>query len=357
MKTKKTIVAICLLISFSVAAQTKVTKKIATKSNDFGVTYSLPKTSLIIDAEVIKSTFKSGIYYKYAEKYLGVKDVITEDRVAYELGKVNVINKGIPDTDRTYIVTFKPGTVAPYVYLTEDGLLCTINADYTPAKSALDTVKRAAAQKEKAVDPSVFSEELLMAGSVARQAEVAAKQIYRIRESRMNILTGEADNLPPDGEAMKLVIQQLEDQEKGLTNLFTGTVTKEVTHYDVTLIPAEDLDKEVIFRFSELLGILSSDDLGGNPVYLNLKATERAPQLEPKEAEKKEKSMKGIIYNVPGKATLEITYNRKTVYKGETPIVQFGSQENLAPSIMEDKKVPVKAFFYPETGAIKQIIQ
>ena len=53
-----------------------------------------------------------------------------------------------------------------------------------------------------------------MAGSTAKQAEVAAKQIYRIRESRLNILTGEADNLPPDGEAMKLVIQQLEEARK-----------------------------------------------------------------------------------------------------------------------------------------------
>lgn len=63
-------------------------------------------------------------------------------------------------------------------------------------------------------DASVFSEELLMAGSTAKQAEVAAKQIYRIRESRLNILTGEADNLPPDGEAMKLVIQQLRSKKK-----------------------------------------------------------------------------------------------------------------------------------------------
>ena len=64
-----------------------------------------------------------------------------------------------------------------------------------------------------------MSEELLMAGSTAKQAEVAAKQIYRIRESRMNILTGDADNLPPDGEAMKLVIQQLEEQEKSANQL------------------------------------------------------------------------------------------------------------------------------------------
>ncbi|WP_080905335.1 DUF4831 family protein [Parabacteroides sp. Marseille-P3160] len=359
MNTKNKILTVgLLLLSLSAVAQTKVTKKIAAKSNDYGVTYLLPKTSLIIDVEVIKKTYKSGIYYQYAEKYLGVKDVITEDKVTYELGKISLINKGIPNPENTYLVTFKPGTVAPYAYLTEDGLLCTINAEYTPpAESALEAVKKAGLPKEKAVDPSVFTEELLMAGSTARQAEVAAKQVYRIRESRMDILTGESDNLPPDGEAMKLVIQQLEEQERGLTNLFTGTITKEVSHYDVTVIPTGDLEKEVLFRFSELLGILDADDLGGAPVYINLKTTERAPQLDPKEAEKKEKSMKGVIYNVPGKAEAEIVYNNKPLYKGETLIVQFGSQESLAPVILEDKKMPVKVFFYPETGAIKQIIQ
>ena len=131
-----------------------------------------------------------------------------------------------------------------------------------------------------------------MAGSTAKQAEVAAKQIYRIRESRMNILTGDADNLPPDGEAMKLVIQQLEEQEKALTNLFTGIQAKEVSDYEVTIVPFDNLDKEVLFRFSPQLGIVDADDLGGAPVYMNLKAIDRAPVLDPKEAEKKEKSLK-----------------------------------------------------------------
>lgn len=204
----------CLLFSLPLMAQTKVVKKNAVKANNFGITYSLPKTQLIVDSEVTKVTCKAGPYYKYAEKYLGVKDAITEDKVYYELGKVSLVNKGIPDPDNTYIVEFKSGTVAPYAYLTEEGLLCSINAEYTPEESELETIKKSGQAPVKVTDASVFSEELLMAGSTARQAEVAAKQIYRIRESRLNILTGDADNLPPDGEAMKLVIQQLEEQEK-----------------------------------------------------------------------------------------------------------------------------------------------
>ena len=79
--------------------------------------------------------------------------------------------------------------------------------------------------------------------------------------------------------------------------------------------------------------------------------------IEPKEAEKKLKNMKGIIYNLPGKATIEIKMNNKTLYQGEHQVTQFGSQESLAPSMFEDKKAPVKVYFYPQTGAIKQIIQ
>ena len=106
-----------------------------------------------------------------------------------------------------------------------------------------------------------------------------------------------------------------------------------------------------------IMGIVNADDLGGDPVYMNLKATDRAPALDAKEAEKKEKSMKGIIYNIPGKANIEIIMNRKTLYKGEAQITQFGTREGLAPVMFEDKKAPVKVYFYPETGAIKQIIQ
>lgn len=155
----------------------------------------------------------------------------------------------------------------------------------------------------------------------------------------MNILTGDADNLPPDGEAMKLVIQQLEEQEKALTNLFTGIRAKEVSDYEVTIVPFDNLDKEVLFRFSPQLGIVDADDLGGAPVYMNLKAIDRAPVLDPKEAEKKEKSLKGIIYNVPGKASIEISMNKKHFIKAKHKLPSSVHGKDLPPSCLKIKKL------------------
>ena len=342
-----------LLSVFTMTAQTIVEKVVPTKATGDGIIYSLPKTSFIVNVEVTKVTLKAGPYFRYAELYLGLKDVITEDAVYYELGKITMVNKGFPDPDKTYKIEFRQKTVAPFAYLSRDGLLCAINTEYVP--EFVDEEKRVAHKDLTTFSTSAYSEELLIAGSVVRQAEVAARRIYRLRESRTDIITGEADNLPPDGEAMKLVISELEKQEKDLVYLFSGTESRETTYYDVTIIPEDELNREVLFRFSTKLGILDGDDLGGEPVYMNLTAIERARQLESKEAEKKAKTMKGVVYNVPGKGRVEIIHNNKSLLRKEIPVVQFGFQDVLAPVLLEDKKQPVKVTFYPETGSIKQL--
>ena len=57
---KNLIIIASLLLSLPIMAQTKVVKKNAVKANNFGITYSLPKTSLVVDAEVTKVTCKAG---------------------------------------------------------------------------------------------------------------------------------------------------------------------------------------------------------------------------------------------------------------------------------------------------------
>ena len=105
-------------------------------------------------------------------------------------------------------------------------------------------------------------------------AEVAAKQLYRIRESRLNLVTGEVDELPADGESFKLIIQQLDEQEAALTALFMGTTQTEtiVKHFDY--IPVEEVTNDIVFRISDLYGIVKPENLSGAPVYLSLKITE-----------------------------------------------------------------------------------
>lgn len=348
-----------LLVWNQAFAQSTVTMS-AVKGNNFGVAYSLPKTALEVSVTYTKTTRKAGEFYQYAERYLSITNPITADAVTYSVNSIEASAKGIIDKDKSYLVEFKPNSTAPFVSLTKDGLICAINQEYVfPAEASTPT---AIAEKQASVDPRSFlSEEILRAGSTAKQAELIAKQIYRLRESRNNILTGDADNMPPDGNAYKIVMTQLEEQEKALTEMFAGKETTETASKSFTVIPDEkDIKEKIIFRFSSKLGIVDVNDLSGAPVYLSLKNKEpREKQiLTPKEEKEMEKKFSaGIIYNIPNKASLTVTYNGKNVVQKELDIAQYGIQDVLVPKMFDNNKQPIKVIFYPELGAIKQIIQ
>ncbi|MCC8146348.1 MAG: DUF4831 family protein [Bacteroidales bacterium] len=341
-------------------AQTKVIKVNAAKSNDYGIQYSLPKTNLNINIEYSEIIQKAGPYARYASRYLGIeeKDVIMEDRTFYTLEDVSVSESGVPNTDHTYLVSFKSKTTAPFVCLTEDGLICTINSEYSPDSEKTNSAnKRSLDTDLPEINPqSIFTEEYLRAGSVSKMAEVAAKNIYKIRESRQDLLTGEIDNVPKDGEAMKIILANLDEQEKLWTELFTGS-KETIKHTEqITIEPSTEINKEILFRFSQYLGVVDPEDLSGSPVYMNLidLHTVEIPEVDPK---RKSKEPESIVYNVPGKAEIEIYNGTKKIYSSEVNVTQFGTTQILGTSIFEDKKAPVKILFYPETGGIKQIIQ
>lgn len=342
----------------SLNAQTKVTKISAAKSNDYGIEYFLPKTILKIDVEYSKITQKAGQYARYAEKYLGIKeaDAILEDNEHYILDNMKVEPVGIPDRDAGYIVELKPKTTAPFVYLTEEGLICTINAEYTPETKVTEKSTIQNQQTQVNIDPhSIFTEEYLRAGSVSKMAEVLAKQIFKIRESRNDILTGAADNAPRDGEGIRILLANLEAQEKALVELFTGTSSVEKKQAQFELEPLSDINREILFRFSKFGGVVDSDDLSGSPVYINVRAIDVPEEIAADPKKKKEE--KGIFYNVPGKAQVEIYFGVNLLYNKDIQICQFGKKQLLATSLFEDKKTPVQVLFYPNTGAVKQIIQ
>lgn len=338
-----------------------IVKMSAVKANNYGVAYSLPKTSVIVTADYTKTTRTAGEFYQYAEMYLSISKPIAENSVSYTLDRIEAVTKGIVDKDKSYLVEFKANSTAPFVTLTKDGLICAINADYTFPKEETASSKEQPVV-EQLLDPKTFlSEEILRAGSTAKQAELIAKQIYRLRESRTNILTGEADNMPPDGEAYKLVMNQLDAQEKALTAMFAGREVTETGSKLFTIIPDnKDIDNRIIFRFSSKLGVVDTNDLAGAPVYFSLKNRNPQPDQVLTEREQRDldkKFAKGIIYNVPNKADLTVSFNGKNYVQKECDVVQYGTQDVLAPQMFENNKQPIKVIFHPDLGATKQIIQ
>ncbi len=339
-----------LFLATAAHAQTEVVAGVM-QGKDYGVTYQLPKTQIEIVVKVNKVAYAPGEFSKYADRYLHLSSVSIEPQEYWELASVQAASVGVPDSEATYFVKLKDKTVAPLMELTPDGIIKSINMAHIPVSSPAP-VTPAAAQPHKKVDPRDFlTEEILTASSSAKMAELVAKEIYNIRESKNALLRGQADNMPKDGAQLKLMLDNLNIQEASMTEMFSGTTDKTEKVYTIRLTPITDVDGQIVFRFSKKLGVVGNNDLAGDPIYLTLKdlKTVLIPTIEDKK-----KKVDGVAYNVPGRASVVMKAGNKNVFEGELLITQFGIREFLAPELF-NKNSTIKVSFNPNTGGLIKV--
>lgn len=351
MKRKLFIPLVCCALPLLSVAQDMV-KLVPDKFNEYALNYYLPYTVADIEFVATKTVCKAGPYYKYAKKYLGVTDIVTEDSETWAIERVCMVPRGIADTENRYQLTFKSGQT-PYIYVNPDGLIYSINAE--PEIADLSCPPEAPDEPDSIDVSKVFSEELLMSGSIAKMAEVAAKQIYRIRESRLDLLTGDVDKMPADGDSFKLIIAQLDAQEAALTALFLGTKSVERVVKRVEYCPEDDVESEILFRFSDFLGFVDADDLSGAPVSISVTVTEKGEYPVDNKGNIVELPKKALAYTIPGKAVIAISYDGRTYVEEELPIAQLGVVYGLDSSWFVDKKAPANAVFDATTGALLRL--
>lgn len=344
---KLTLLTGLLIATTAASAQTEVTTGV-TRGKEYGVTYTLPKTQIEIEVKTNKVNYIPGEFSKYADRYLRLSNLSAEPKEYWEMVSVKAKSVGIPDSEHTYFVKMKDKTVAPLIELTEDGIIKSINMPFNSNKAA---AKATPAVQKKQINPrDLLTEEILLANSSAKMAELIAKEIYSIRESKNALVRGQADNMPKDGEQLKLMLDNLEEQERALTEMFTGVDNKEERTFTIRLTPGSELTNEVAFRFSKKLGVVANNDLAGEPIYVSLKnmKTLNVPQDDGK------KKVDGIAYNVPGKAFVTLTNGKNQLFEGELPVTQFGSIEYLAPALF-NKKSTTKVSFNPNTGGLIKV--
>ena len=349
---KKLIIIVSLFSAIPLFAQTEVVQGV-TRGKEYGVVYTLPKTEINIEVKVDKITYTPGEFSRYADRYLRLSNVSGDPEEYWELKSVIATSTGIPDSENTYFVKLKDKTVAPLIELTEEGLLKSINVPFgnnnTPAK------KESTPPAKKKLNPRDFlTEEIIMANSTAKMAELTSKEIYNIRESRNALLRGQADNMPKDGEQLKLMLDNLDAQESAMLELFSGTRNKEERTFTIKLTPNREMKDEVIFRFSKKLGVVANNDLAGAPIYFSLANLNSVLIPQEDENAKKKKINEGVAYNVPGKAQVTISNGKEQLFREDLPVTQFGVVEYLAPALF-NKNSTIKVTFNPSTGGIIKI--
>ena len=239
--------------------------------------------------------------------------------------------------------------------LSANNIPLAVNTEKLPAQKAVELPEAVAAAPTPLETPAarqVVSEEMMQSQSTAKRAELAASALFAIRQTRSDLISGQAEQTPPDGKSLQLMLDNLEAQEQALLAMFVGTtsVSTDVASFVVT--PDDEISRMVIARISPTEGIVDSTDLAGDPVYLDLTVTSRGEMPVNEKGVQLPFPKNGLAYCIPGTAQVTVTCDEQTYFERDEPMAQFGVVYGLAPNSFTDKKAPIFVTFDPATGAI-----
>lgn len=323
-----------------------------------GAVYFLPKTAVNITIQVEKTIYTPGDFCLYAERYLRIKDVSPIPDVSYRITAIRQEAIAVADTAKRYAVKFDPKTSAANVRLSDTGILLGINTNDEVKDHSLihnnSHTSHLSSPTSMSNPRQYMNEETLSAGSTAKMAELTAQDIYEIRESRSMLVRGQADNMPKDGEQLRLMLSQLDVQDHALTSLFTGTIITDTVEQVFTIIPENSINHEILFRFSKKLGLVDKDDFAGVPYYIDIENLRTVPQPESVDPKKKLKPVYGIFVNVPGRLRSSVSDSQAVLISNDFPAGQFGNVELLSGALF-NKHYTTHLWLNPISGAIERL--
>ena len=191
------------------------------------ISYYLPTTAVHVNLIIEKTNYTPGLLAEYAQRYMRLDNVSLDAYTTYRIIATNMYTTAEPDTAKLFTLEIDKNHFINNVSKTEKGLLLAINGEgkdntviptFTPSKP------------QPVLNPKDYmSQDILSATSSAKMAELTANEIFEIRDSRTQLARGEADFMPKDGTQLKLMMSQLDTQEKALMQVFSGVTTKDTT--------------------------------------------------------------------------------------------------------------------------------
>lgn len=372
---KKLLTSLLLALPCLLAAQIYSYPLTDSLPNDAHV-YHLPKTGLDICFHIRCTEETPGELARYAERFLGQNqaDIITEQTCIHDIVSVDACSYTLADNDmRFYILPAKDNKGKSFnkkqniespsltTICNQDGILLAVNAvpenikpNSNTCEKACTPIPQALPQAHQGRSQNYVTQEMKLANSSLKTAELAARQIFSLRETRLALLHGELENYPTDGEGFKLFLQELNRLEKQYLELFVGQRKESIYHVHIQYTPSKDTSHDIVCRFSSQNGLLSKDDLSGRPIYCLIEQDKKEIIQTPdslcfsgkKKTIIKTEEPAGLYYYQPERVKVTLKDGNRMLWHQELMLAQMGqllrmkSHDNL--SVTLD----------PETGAI-----
>ncbi len=305
--------------------------------------YALPQTRLYFEAEMVKTVIKKGPYAEYAGRMLGLQNVPMKDSESWQITSIRINDKQEPDSKQLYTVSFVdyPSNIDKLLRFTKEGLIMDVtignvmtnnrviekgNEDFQFMNTAIrmtttekvDTFYKTILTDTAFVRIPVLQRKVL-GKTTEEQAREAATQIFNIRQSRLDMLTGNTD-YHPEGAALKLVLQSLDLQEEQLLSLFNGAKIESRHINTYSVLPDKPGTTAVLFYFSERSGVVNKNTAGAKEVWYEI-----GKMPVPASATPGQQANNIIWYRIPQVAELSAGVDKTVMTSKQITICQFGN--------------------------------
>ncbi|MBI9039589.1 MAG: DUF4831 family protein [Bacteroidales bacterium] len=346
-----------------------------------GVFYSLPQTIIKLDFIIEKQTKIKGPYAEFSEKYLGTDDVIESNSVNYYIRDVKLSTYQQPDPNNIYFVEIdtKPSKEERsfLMSLNESGLIVSSNnifktmeddlkifswdiernvsdhyfdyfADYNLYEKT-DTIVRTVNIDTITIEDLAFKRSIIEK-DIELKAKNAAKFIQKLREDRMNLLTGYQEVNYEKG-SFEYMGSELKNLEKEYLDLFRGISFSETLNYSYSYTPDSENYEEVrVLKFSSLSGVFDASISGGESIFVKIQNSGSAQVIKNYlSSQTNENVVHGFYYRIPEHAKISVECDNRILAKKSCIINQLGVVSFLPLS-------KSKIRFNPKTGGINELL-
>lgn len=324
----------------------------ATEANGYGVVYTLPKTMIEVTAIVEQEVYTPGELQPWGKRLIGIS-AEPSTQTSYRIKQMQIRPIGVADTTKQYLIAFDRKSVAPFVALAPGNIIYSINGQAMPSSQPEGIKPEAIPQPDRAYP--ALPREYAQATTMRQRATVAANYLNDLRERMTDIVMGQADNIPTDGEAMRLAFGRLQGEERRTLRLFVGDTLRSQALHRWVIDPSSIGAGMTFARFSTDWGIVDLDDLSGDALRITLEDKSVAPALS-LEAQKRKDKLEGIGYNMPGKATAVVHHLGTPISQERISLTQLGTTEYLARRMLNIKEGATTAVYFDlTTGEIVRI--
>jgi hypothetical protein len=275
-----------------------------------GLTYHLPRNFLDVNVSYVKRTYLPGPFSAYAAELLGITTAITAEQTEYQLGRMEFVVGTEPDPSKRFAVNWAGDAKKPIPFqlkLGQSGMpeyFGYQTGEVIQPSGALrerdNGHVKAEREKQKAEEvpltilpagtnirpvkdtiymlgtpgDSVSQEQIRVVNRVVQKdsrekAMAAVEKYFRIRESRLSLLSGEQE-VAYSYETIQYMVEGLLGLEREYLEQFTGKVVTEEMNHIHRYLPADTMAIEPVplFRFSARHGVCGLSEEEGEVVSI-----------------------------------------------------------------------------------------